>query len=228
MKSRSFILAVALTVVWAALAGASGPVHTDFENGIPPGWTPAGLGPQKDNGHAQTLRGPGGNHFLRISTDGTFYSIGITSPFDPQKFPVVSWRWRVARLPAAADISKKTGDDAAARLFVTFANHDSSHGRHRRALIYVWDAKYPVGTIIASPYFPRTQKAIVLESGPAQVGQWVAERVNLVSDYRRAFGGNPPEVERIACASDSDQTHTPTTADFDDLQVRAQAETNRR
>jgi Protein of unknown function (DUF3047) len=224
MKSRSLILAIALTIVSATLAAASGPLGTDFEKGIPPGWKSAGMGPEQDRGQAQTVQGVGGNHFLRISTDGSFYSIGIDTAFSPQQFPILSWRWRVAGLPKGADISKKNADDAAARLFVTFSNADPRPKSRSRALIYVWDTKYPVGTIVASPFFPRTEKAIVLESGPARIGRWVPERVNLVNDYRRAFGGSPPAVKSIVCATDSDQTKTPTSADFDDLQVTAHPE----
>jgi hypothetical protein len=219
MKFKRLTFALAATAIAASLAAAAPPISTDFEGGIPPGWKEAGLGPQKDRGKAQALQEPGGNHFLRISTDGSFYSIGIDTPFNPAQFPIVSWRWRVARLPKNADISKKSGDDAAARLFVTFADRNQTDPSHRRALVYVWDTKHPVGSIIANPYAPGTQKAIVLESGPSRVGQWVPERVNLLADYRKAFGGSPLGVEGIGCATDSDQTHAPTVADFDDLQV---------
>jgi hypothetical protein len=228
MKSKSLILAIALTVVSTTLAGASGPIGTDFENGIPPGWKTAGMGPKQDRGKAQTVQGAGGNHFLRISTDGTFYSIGIDTAFNPRQFPILSWRWRVAALPKGADISKKNADDAAARLFVTFSNEDPRSKSRGRALVYVWDSKYPVGTIVASPFFPGSEKAIVLESGPARIGKWVPERVNVVNDYRRAFGGTPPAVESIVCATDSDQTRRATTADFDDLQVTAHPEADRK
>jgi hypothetical protein len=68
----------------------------------------------------------------------------------------------------------------------------------------------------------------VLESGPARIGKWVQERVNLVDDYRRAFGGMPPVVKSIVCPTDSDQTKTPTTDDFDDLQVTASPEADRK
>ncbi len=226
MKSRTLILAIALTVVSAALVGASGPIGTDFEKGIPPGWKAAGMGPEQDRGQARAVQGVGGNHFLRISTDGSFYSIGIDTAFSPQQFPNLSWRWRIARLPKGADISKKNADDAAARLFVTFSNGDPRS--KSPALVYVWDAKYPVGTIIPSPFFPKSEKAIVLESGPARIGRWVRERVNLVNDYRRAFGGTPGAVKSIVCATDSDQTKTPTSADFDDLQVTAHPEADRK
>lgn len=228
MKFRTSILAFALVIAAVTLAIASGPIHTNFEHGIPPGWKPAGMGPRSDRGWVRTLREPGGNHFLRIATDGTFYSIGITSPFNPLNYPMVSWRWRVGKLPAGADISSKASADAAARLFVTFARSNARHETRPRALVYVWDSKYPVGTILPSPYFPRTEKLIVLESGPARADQWVSERVDLVSDYRRAFGGNPPEVEKIACATGSAHTHSSSVADFDDLQVTARAKAGRK
>lgn len=223
MRLKTLILAAALVVAGAALAGASGPIHANFENGIPPGWKPAGMGPQNDRGQVNTLQEPGGNHFLRIATNGTFYSIGITSPFNPAEYPVVSWRWRVTKLPAGADISRKASADAAARLFVTFARNSARHEKHPRALVYVWDSKYPVGTILPSPYLPRTEKLIVLESGSARAGQWISERVDLVSDYRRAYGGDAPEVEKIACATGSAHTHSASVADFDDLEVTTRA-----
>jgi Protein of unknown function (DUF3047) len=226
MKSTSLILAIALTVASAALAGAAGPIGADFENGIPPGWKAAGMGPVQDRGEARAVKDVNGNHFLRISTDGSFYSIGIDTAFSPRQFPILSWRWRIAGLPRGADISKKNADDAAARLFVTFSNGES-HSKSR-ALVYVWDAKFPVGTIVASPFFPGTQKAIVLESGPSRIGKWVRERVNLVNDYRKAFGATPVAVKSIVCASDSDQTKTATSADFDDLQVAAHSQADRK
>lgn len=228
MKLTSFVLAFVLTAASVTIALASGPIHTDFEKGLPPGWKPAEMGPQRDRGVANTVEESGGNHFLRISTDGSFYSIGITSPFNPRKYPMLSWRWRVVRPPTNADIADRRRDDAAARLFVTFANPKSGRTGRTRALVYVWDSKQPVGTILPSPFYPQTEKLIVLESAGSPVGKWVSERVDLASDYRRAFGAEPPNVEKIACASGSAHTHSASVADFDDLQVTARTDADRK
>ncbi len=61
--------------------------------------------------------------------------------------------------------------------------------------------------MVVSPRHPGTLRVIVLQSGTAKLGRWVVERRNLIEDYRRAFGEDPPKrVEAIAIWSDSDQT----------------------
>ena len=210
------ILAIVLAAAPAASAAQS-PLSEDFEHGVPPGWATEGLGPQPDRGKVEDEQETGGNHFLRISTDGSFCSFGIDTPFDPEQYPVLTWRWRVDRMPPRADISRRSGDDAAARLFVVF--HDPADPSIKRRLEYVWDTTHAAGSIIPDPYSPDTIKAIVLESGSEKLGQWVPEKVNLVSDYQRAFGTKPGRVKTIAFGSNSEETHTATEADFDDLQI---------
>ena len=205
----------------AAATSAPTPLGEDFEHGVPQGWTTEGLGPQKDRGRVENDQEAGGNHFLRISTDGSFYSFGIDSPFDPERYPILSWRWRVDVMPKGANIASRETDDCAARLYVVFRDADAADHKPHRKLEYVWDGTQPVGTIIPDPYAPETIKAIVLESGAARVGQWVRERVDLVKDYQRAFGGKAGWVKTIAFASDSNETRTATTSDFDDLQINA-------
>jgi hypothetical protein len=220
---RYFAIAVfALSMLAAVVATpAVTPVGENFEHGVPQGWTTEGLGPQKDRGRVENDQEPGGNHFLRISTDGSFYSFGIDSPFDPARYPILSWRWRVEVMPKGADIAKRSTDDCAARLYVVFRDANSADHKPHRKLEYVWDERHPAGTIIPDPYAPELVKAIVLESGSSRVGEWVREQVNLMQDYERAFGGKPGWVKTIAFASDSNETHTSTISDFDDLQINA-------
>lgn len=47
---------------------------------------------------------------------------------------------------------------------------------------------------------------MAVESGPAQVGQWVVVRRNVLDDYRRAFGQEPPKAGAIALMTDTDNT----------------------
>src|SRR5215472_9407304 len=216
---RRCVVAILAIVLAAAPAAslAQSPLSEDFEHGVPPGWATEGLGPQPDKGRVEDEQETGGNHFLRISTDGSFCSFGIDTPFDPEQYPVLTWRWRVDRMPQRADISMRSGDDAAARLFVVF--RDAADPSIKRKLEYVWDTTHAAGSIIPDPYSPDRMKAIVLESGSDKLGQWVLEKVNLVSDYQRAFGTKPGRVKTIAFGSNSEETHTATEADFDDLQI---------
>ncbi len=45
---------------------------------------------------------------------------------------------------------------------------------------------------------------IPLQHGPEKVGQWVAETVNVLEDYKRFFGGNPPPEAALGIMNDSD------------------------
>jgi hypothetical protein len=47
---------------------------------------------------------------------------------------------------------------------------------------------------------------VAVESGDGNAGRWVDEERNLVEDYRRAFGENPPMVGAVAIMTDTDNT----------------------
>ena len=52
-----------------------------------------------------------------------------------------------------------------------------------------------------------------MRRGEKQLGQWLRERRNVINDFRRAFGREPPEtVEMIALFTDNDQTREPVEA----------------
>lgn len=124
--------------------------------------------------------------------------------------PWIEWTWRVNRLQRSADIRVKEGEDYAAALFLIFGR-PSTLNRDVPALGYVWtSARLPEGSIVDSPYYPGTTRNIIVRSGEKQLGQWPQERRNVVDDYRRAFGRDPPEtVEVIALFTDNDQTREP-------------------
>lgn len=124
--------------------------------------------------------------------------------------PWIEWTWRVNRLQRTADIRVKAGEDYAAALFLIFGR-PSMFNRDVPTLAYVWtSARIPEGSIVDSPYHPGTTLNIVVRSGEERLGQWVPERRNVVNDFRRAFGREPPEtVEMIALFTDNDQTREP-------------------
>ena len=145
----------------------------------------------------------------------------------------LSWRWKVDRSVAAADLSRKSGDDFAARVYVFFAVPRASlswpqrmklslasrtlgHPMPTAALCYVWDNRHPVGSIAPNAYFGEVQ-TIVLQSGDAHAGTWQSQRRDLAADFQAAFGRSAPRVTGIALASDTDNTHGHVKAWFGDL-----------
>jgi hypothetical protein len=49
-------------------------------------------------------------------------------------------------------------------------------------------------------------KMVILEAGEDNAGKWLQEEVNIVEDYRDAFGNMPPSIASLAIMNDSDNT----------------------
>ena len=147
--------------------------------------------------------------------------------------PILCWRWLVDAPVARGDMTTKSGDDYAARLYVAFDMPDSALSAGTRfklgiarrlfggnvpdaALNYVWDNRHPVGTRRKSAYTDRAE-LIVAETGTARAGTWVTERVDIAADFASAFGNRPGTPIQIAIASDTDNTGSIARAAFADL-----------
>jgi hypothetical protein len=83
-------------------------------------------------------------------------------------------------------------------------------------LMYIWENHLPEGAII-DHHFTSRIKMIVAASGRDHVGTWQEERVNLLEDFRRAFGEDPPRVRAVGIMSDSDNTRVRTVAWYGDI-----------
>lgn len=156
---------------------------------------------------------------------------------DPSIFPVVQWRWKVENLLVRSDVTRKSGDDYPARLYITFEYDPDkvSFGRKLKysagralfgeipiaALNYIWDTKTPLGTVVDNAYTDFA-KMIVVESGAEKVGVWVEESRNVYQDYKQAFGEDPSFINGVAIMTDTDNTKERAVAYYGDIRfVRA-------
>jgi hypothetical protein len=136
--------------------------------------------------------------------------------------PMLEWRWRVPALIAGAANEDPKREDAPVRLIVGFDGDKSQlpqqeQRRMSRAkslsgrdmpyatLMYIWDNRNPVDTVVPSAHTSRV-KMLVVESGPAGVGAWRSYRRDLARDYERAFGEKPKDVLGFALMTDTDNT----------------------
>jgi len=159
---------------------------------------------------------------------------------DLQSTPILCWQWRVDAPVATADMTRKAGDDYAARVYLTFEVPPeqlslatraklrlarSIHGPHvpDAAINYVWDNRQPVGTWRDNAYTDRA-RMLVLRSGAAKAGGWVYERRNVAQDFRRAFGDIDGHLHGLALATDTDNTGEDAHAGFADFRFVARAE----
>jgi hypothetical protein len=158
---------------------------------------------------------------------------------DPGVDSLLSWRWKVDRVVAAGDLTRRDGDDFAARVYVFFDLPleevpfvDRFKIRLARllygeevptaALCYVWDGREPVGTTAWNAYSDRV-RMVVVESGSSRVGRWVEARRDVAADFRAAFGPGIaiPAVSGIALGNDTDQTGEAASARFGDVRLEA-------
>ncbi len=202
----------------------------------PSGWTPLTF----ESIPARTrysLVEDGGQVVVKAVAEASAGGLIRAQAIDPKAFPIVRWRWKVMNLLDKGDVTKKSGDDYPARLYITFA-YDPSRAtlfeaaKYKlaraifgkdlpfRALNYIWDRRTAKGRIVANPYTDWTMM-VVVESGPDGVGTWIDEERNVYEDYRRAFNEEPRPISGVAIMTDTDNTGETATAYYGDIQFRA-------
>lgn len=145
-----------------------------------------------------------------------------------QKAGEVRFSWWVQDMAPSADIADADQADAPVRVMFGFDGNVASLPLSTRmmfdlaqaltgesppyaTLVYVWDPKRPVGTVVRNPRSDRIRN-LVVDSGPEQLGRWRDHRRNLAADFRLAFGEEPGPLTTIALMTDSDNTHSRATA----------------
>lgn len=177
----------------------------------------------------------GGTTVVRAETDSSASGLIARKRIDPVATPVINWRWRVSNIYNKGDASKKSGDDYPARIYVAFAFEPSRAGFFEKAgraaanilydeeipgsaLNYIWANKLEVGRIVPNAFSDRT-RMIAVDSGAGKTGRWTLHRRNIVTDYKQAFGHEPPQIIGIGIMSDSDNTGESATAWYGDISL---------
>lgn len=224
------------TLAAALLAGAHAPLTaaapglraqpTPFSAGPlgaepPPGWMLQRL-PKVERITRFDVIDDAGTMVLRARSDNAAASLRHSLYADPKLTPILRWRWRTERLIGQADLTQKKGDDFPARLYVFFDRRTEQMSLKERtlfklgqarfgnelpaaALCYVWDNRQPVDTLQDNAYTGFV-KMVVVSSGSADLGRWVAFRRDVAADYRRAFGTEAPAIIGVAVSADTDNT----------------------
>jgi DUF3047 family protein len=134
---------------------------------------------------------------------------------DPKQYPLLRWSWKVAHTLSREDVTKKSGDDFAARVYVVFQR---TFFWRMRAINYVWSANMEKGAI-ARNAFTANAAVVAVESGDGKAGEWLSEERNIYEDYRKIFGEEPPPVGAIAVMTDTDNTQDEVTAWYGDISL---------
>ncbi len=211
MKSRGVVAAVALAlVVTAAAADMVIPVTT-WDNaplgaqGVPPGWAAQDWG--RRSTHDLTVVEEDGRRALRLRSHGDRSTISreIKGLVSLKATPILEWTWKATVLPTGGDARSATTADQAAQIYVTWPRFPAL--LRSRVIGYAWDTTAPAGSTFTSAK-TSTVTYVIIRSGPGDLGRWLTERRDVVDDYRRIWGEEPPDPGAISLSIDSNDTRS--------------------
>ena len=173
---------------------------------------------------------------LQAIADSSASGLEFDTVADLHEHPWLSWKWKVPELNGKANNTADHVEDSPARVSVVFEggrdrlpaaeqiNYDLAKAMGGNelpyaAIMYIWENHLPEGAIITHHFTTRI-KMIVAGSGRKDLGAWHEERVNVLEDYRRAFGEEPPRVRAVGIMSDSDNTGVRTVAYYGDIRFQ--------
>jgi len=197
----------------APLVGATGETP-------PPPWVYAGLPGQKPPATRYAVGTIDGERALRIEADRSYGN--LLHPLPNTAAGWLSWRWRVDRPLAAANLKTKDGDDAALKVCAMFdmprervpfierqllklAESKLGQPLPSATVCYVWDPSLPPETMVPNAY-SRRLRFITMGGTPET---WADQRRDLGQDFLRAFGDESatvPPLRAIAVGADADNT----------------------
>jgi len=198
------------------------------------GWEPMEF-PKIDRHSRYQLTDDNGEQVVMATTDNSASGLIARVSVEPGDSLILRWRWKVSNVYEQGNARKKEGDDYPARIYVAFEFEPDEAGFFERAkrktvevvfgeelpgnaLNYIWANRLPVGEIVANP-FTDTTMMVAVNSGTANTGEWVTVERDIVADYRKAFGREPPKLVGVAIMSDSDNTGASATAWYGDVRL---------
>ena len=203
--------------------------------------------PTSDGWHQVPLPGKQATRYARVRKDGrlavharaqssaSMWRRKVDVP--AERLGQARWAWRVDRLNPQASIADVDVEDAVARVIFAFDGDRSRLSARNRAmfdlaqaltgeappyatLMYVWETRKPLGSVVVNPRSDRIRK-LVVDSGPEHLGTWRVHQRNLVADYERAFGEKPGPLMAIGKMTDADNTRASAEAWYGAIELLA-------
>ena len=204
---------------------------------LPPGWQPFKLMSNKkptEYSLVEEADAPGGP-VLHAHAVASASALRHQVDIDPNDRSWLEWRWKAGGLIKTADLFHRETSDSPTRIVLAFDGDRSTlpaldqilfdmaklitgHEIPYATLMYVWENKAPVASVIPNARTGRIQK-IVVESGPEGVGQWRQYSRNIVDDYQKAFKEKPGRLIGIGVLTDTDNTGETVEAWYGDIRL---------
>jgi hypothetical protein len=212
---KQLLFGLVVSIGLACGVSAAGPAQIlldDFEDGLSADWVIKDFVGRTSYRVVKDADG----HSLRAESQAAASGLIYEVDYDPMEYPGLSWRWKIDDVIANGDARLKSGDDYPARVYVVFPHWFFPK---TRTLNYIWANRLPKGESLPSPY-AQNSIMLALESGPGRRDAWVTVRRNIVEDFRRVFGEDPPPVGAIAIMTDADDTGGKALAWYDDIVIQ--------
>ena len=210
---------------WAQSTPPAQPVAlVDEGSKIGAGWRVAGLPGQKAPLTRYAAATVDGRAALRIEAAASYGNLVFDLPgvSAPER---LRWSWRLERPNTAVDLAHKAGDDAAAKVCLSFAlpieqvpfmerqmlrlaRSQTGELLPAATLCWVWGHAEAREALIANPYSRRV-RVIVLRNQSDALGRWFDEERDVAADWKRAFGDESAQAPPLAAAlvaADADNT----------------------
>ena len=219
--TAKIILSLIILLVLTALAAAQATVFLREEFQDLTQWRPLTFAKIKEHSE-YTIENQGRESVLRAESRASASAIVYRKPFNVYDYPKLSWKWKVMNVYEKGNVRTKEGDDYPLRIYVLFeydpdkaSFYDamkygvakSFYGEYppHSALNYIWANRDDETGIITNTYTSNA-KMIVLQKGKKNLGRWIVEERNILDDYRKAFGTDPPATATLGIMNDSDNT----------------------
>lgn len=179
-----------------------------------------------------SVESSGNETYLKAESNGSASAIIYDGRFSVYEYPQARWRWKVENVYQKGNAATKEGDDYPLRIYLIFEYDPQKAGFWEKAkyssarliygeypphssLNYIWANRKHSKPILTNTYTEKS-KMIPLQQGESNLGKWIIQEVNILEDYKRAFGGKPPRIASIAIMNDSDNTgeHSVSYLDF--------------
>lgn len=176
-----------------------------------------------------------GETYLKAESNASASAIIYKKEFNVYEYPKIRWKWKIDNVYKKGNVKEKSGDDYTIRVYVLFKYdpEKASFGKRIKyglakiiygeypphsSLNYIWANKKDEKGIITNPYASEV-KMIILQAGSEKAGKWHEEDINIVENYRKAFGTDPPPVAGVAIMNDSDNTGESSVSYIDYIEV---------
>lgn len=210
IKSPFLALLFVSLALGQALASDTVRVHIPPGESPPRGWKVKEWRGKADIGVIKTMFG----NAIHMKSAGTSSAVYRAVSLDTREFPNINWRWRVTKLPAGADVRRRTADDQAVQVYVVFPRWPEQV--NSRLVGYIWDSSAPEGLVIKSAK-SRNTGYVVVKSGHEGLGDWFQEKRNVHEDYMTLFKEEPPLAGSVTIMIDSDDTKSVAEAFVSDI-----------